>query len=118
VGGLLLAALACSAQASNLSFLNDTPVSYMRQPDIDSIKLAVRHALDTKADGESVQWNNADTGNRIRLDATITLGDTTNRGASTCRSVTVVLRGKGQSMNLHPLFCRADDARWRFQQRR
>ncbi|MGF6600804.1 surface antigen [Paraburkholderia sp. GAS448] len=118
IGGLLFAAIVCSAHASNLSFLNDTPLSYMKQRDIDSIKLAVANALDTKADGETARWNNSDTGNSVKVDAILTPGNTIKRDGNTCRSVAVALTAKGQSMDLHPLFCRAGNASWKLQQRK
>ena len=47
-GSLLLGA-AIGAQAANLGFLNDTPISYMKQRDIDSVKKAVFAALERQA---------------------------------------------------------------------
>ncbi|WP_153099754.1 hypothetical protein [Paraburkholderia hayleyella] len=114
--GLLLAGV-CSAQAANLGFLNDTPISYMKQRDVDSIKVAVFHALDKKQDGEADKWNNDDTRNSVRIDATITPQDTTTDGDRTCRVATVVLEAKGQLMRLNPQFCRQDHGKWQLQKK-
>jgi surface antigen len=105
VSGVLLAA-AVSAYAANLSFLNDTPISYMKQRDIDSVKAAVEKALNQKQDGESAVWVNDGTGNSVHIDATITPQGTAKDGERTCRDTTVVLNAKGQSMTLKPQFCR------------
>lgn len=116
VGGLLLGG-AIGAQAANLGFLNDTPISYMKQRDIDSIKSAVRTALNDKQDGESVSWINEGTGNSVKIDATITLASTAKDGERTCRDVGVVLNAKGQSMNLRPQFCRQGSGTWQLQKK-
>jgi surface antigen len=105
VSGVLLAA-AVSAYAANLSFLNDTPISYMKQRDIDSVKAAVEKALNQKQDGESAVWVNDGTGNSVHIDATITPQGTAKDGERTCRDTTIVLNAKGQSMTLKPQFCR------------
>jgi surface antigen len=116
IGGLLLAG-SLAAQAANLGFLNDTPISYMKQRDIDSLKAAAFDALDKKQDGESATWTNTGTGNGVKLDAQLTLEDTAKDGANTCRTVAVVLNGKGQSMNLRPRFCRQGSGRWILQKK-
>ncbi|MDE1183755.1 RT0821/Lpp0805 family surface protein [Paraburkholderia sp.] len=116
VGGALLAGMA-GAQAANLGFLNDTPISYMKQRDVDSIKKAVFAALDSKQDGESVSWDNADTRNSVKIDATVTLAGTAKDDARTCRDTTVVLNAKGQSMTLHPKFCKQGSGAWALQKK-
>lgn len=68
VGGLLPGG-AISAQAANLGFLNDTPLSWMKQRDVDSINAAVITALNTRQDGESADWVNEGTGNSVKIDA-------------------------------------------------
>jgi surface antigen len=113
---LLLGVTIC-AQAANLGFLNDTPITYMKQRDNDSLKRAVFSALDDKKDGESVTWVNEGTGNSVKIDANITLGSTTSEGARTCRDMAVVLNAKGQSMNLRPSFCRQGSGAWQMQKK-
>ncbi|SDG60349.1 hypothetical protein [Paraburkholderia phenazinium] len=116
VGGLLLAA-SVGAYAANLGFLSDTPISYMKQRDIDSIKAAVLGALDARQDGESANWVNEGTGNSIRIDATITPQSTSKDGDRTCRDVGVVLNAKGQSVSLRPQFCREASGLWHLQKK-
>lgn len=116
VGGLLLAA-SVGAYAANLGFLGDTPISYMKQRDIDSVKTAVLSALDAKQDGESASWVNEGTGNSVRIEASITPQGTAKDGDRTCRDVAVVLNAKGQSMSLRPQFCRDASGPWQLQKK-
>lgn len=115
--GLLLVG-AIGAQAANLGFLNDTPISYMKQRDIDSVKKAVLSALNDKQDGETANWVNEGTGNSVKIDAAITLANTARNGDRTCRDVGFVLNAKGQSMNLHPQFCKQGSGTWQLQKKR
>jgi surface antigen len=113
---LLLGATVC-AQAANLDFLHDTPLAYMKQRDIDSIKHAVFSALNDRKDGESVTWVNDGTGNSVKIDANITPSGTTSNGARTCRDMAVVLNAKGQSVNLRPTFCKQGGGAWQMQKK-
>jgi hypothetical protein len=116
--GAVLVAGSLAAQAANLGFLNDTPISYMKQRDIDSLKAAAFKALDNQQDNESVTWNNEGTGNGVKIDAQLTPVDTAKDGANTCRTVRVVLNAKGQSVNLGPRFCRqGSSGRWIMQKK-
>ncbi|MFT4064185.1 hypothetical protein [Paraburkholderia sp.] len=113
----LLLGAALGAQAANLGFLNDTPITYMKQRDVDSIKHTIFSALNDKKDGESLTWVNDGTGNSVKIDATITMGNTANEGARTCRDVAVVLNAKGQSVHLKPTFCKAGGSVWQLQKK-
>ncbi|MBN3751366.1 hypothetical protein G3N95_00320 [Paraburkholderia sp. Tr-20389] len=106
-----------AAHATNLNFLNDTPMSYIKKPDMDSIKVALTDVLNTKKDGETTQWTNEGTGNSVKIDAAMTPESTSQEGNKTCRNVTVVLSAKGQSMNLHPKFCGTGKTDWALQKR-
>jgi surface antigen len=115
--GSLLLGGAIGAQAANLGFLNDTPISYMKQRDIDSVKKAVFSALNDKQDGETTNWGNEGTGNSVKIDAAITMASTAKDGDRTCRDVGVVLSAKGQSMNLRPQFCKQGSGTWQLQKK-
>ena len=104
-------------QAHNLSFLDDTPVSYMKPRDMASIKHALAEVLNTKGDGQTSQWTNAGTGNSVKIVASMRPERTTHETGKTCRQIAVVLSAKGQSLNLHPLFCRVGQADWALQKR-
>jgi surface antigen len=113
----LLLGSAIGAQAANLGFLNDTPISYMKQRDTDSIKKAVVAALNAQKDGESSRWINEGTGNSVKIDATITVASTATDGGRTCRDLGVVLNAKGQSMHLSPQFCKEGGGAWQLQKK-
>jgi surface antigen len=104
-----------SAHAANLNFLHDTPMSYMTQQDYASITNAVRDAVANKPDGESATWTNEGTRNAVKIDATITPTNTEKNGDTTCRNTDVVINAKGQTMTLHPRFCRIGTADWKYQ---
>jgi surface antigen len=108
---------AIGAHAANLGFLNDTPLSYMKQRDIDSVKKAVFSALNDKQDGETTNWVNEGTGNSVKIDAAITVASTAKDGERTCRDVGVVLNAKGQSMSLRPQFCKQGSGAWQLQKK-
>jgi surface antigen len=114
--GLLLGA-SIGAQAANLGFLNDTPISYMKDRDVASIKQAVFAALENKQDGETANWVNEGTRNSVKIDAAITPTNTSKDGERTCRDVGVVLNAKGQSMNLRPQFCKQGSGNWQLQKK-
>jgi surface antigen len=116
-GGLLLAG-AVAAHASNYGFLSDTPLSYMHQRDIDSLQKAANTALDTKRDGETAVWTNESTGSTVKVDATLTLSQTTKDGDRTCRRMTATLNAKGQSMTLRPQYCKTGDGAWQYQKQK
>ncbi|TKC80368.1 hypothetical protein FAZ69_29065 [Trinickia terrae] len=114
----LLLSGAAAAHASNYSFLNDTPMSYMHQRDIDSLLKAADHALDAKRDGETATWTNEGTGNSVKIDAMLTISQTTTDGGRTCRSMTAVLSAKRQSMTLRPQYCKTGNGQWQFQKQK
>src|ERR1700692_3455745 len=56
-----------AAEAANLGFLNNTPITYMKQRDLQALNNAAHSALDTKQDGESLDWNNEGAGNPVAI---------------------------------------------------
>ncbi|CAG9264592.1 hypothetical protein [Paraburkholderia caribensis] len=117
MSAVLLLTTMAAAEASNLNFLNDTPMSYIKKNDMDSIKVALTNVLNTKRDGEATQWTNQGTGNSVKIHATMTPESTRHEGNKTCRRITVVLSAKGQSMNLHPGFCGTGKTDWTMEKR-
>ncbi|CAB3801074.1 hypothetical protein LMG28614_05316 [Paraburkholderia ultramafica] len=106
------------AGTSNLGFLNNTPLAYMKQPDMDSLNRAIDSALESKADGETAAWNNHGLGNGVAIDADLTPTQTTTQDQRTCRHLAVTLRAKGQSLDLHPQYCRAGKGKWQLLKRK
>ncbi|MBW8838032.1 MAG: hypothetical protein JF605_24140, partial [Burkholderia sp.] len=73
--------------------------------------------LDQKQDGETTTWVNEGTRNSVKIDATIQVVKTSKEGARTCRDLGIVLNAKGQSMNLHPQFCKQGSGTWQLQKK-
>lgn len=105
------------AGTSNLGFLNNTPLAYVKQPDMDSLNSAINSTLDSKPDGETAAWNNQGLGNAVAIDASLTPSQTSTQGERTCRHVAVTLRAKGQSLDLHPQYCRTGKGKWQLLKR-
>lgn len=114
-GVLAALSLSCActcAYASNLNFLKDTPISYMKPADRKALNRAAQRALDTKKDGESLRWNNDGTGNPVHIEGTVTPRDTVKSGGETCRKVTLVAVAKGQTQSLTPTACKQGGGEW------
>jgi surface antigen len=101
-----------AAQAANLGFLKNTPITYMKQPDLQALNKEAHTALDTKQDGESLDWNNQGAGNPVAIDGTITPSDTDKKGDRTCRKLTMVAHAKGQTQTWVPTVCKTDGGVW------
>jgi surface antigen len=104
-----------AAFALNLGFLRNTPISYMRQLDLQAMNDAARVALDTKQDGESLSWNNNGTRNPVQINGTVTPHDTVKRSDQICRKVTLVATAKGQTQSWTPTACRKGKGQWELQ---
>ena len=105
---------AAGSYATNLGFLMDTPISYMKQRDLQQLNRAARTALDTKQDGEALDWNNDGTGNPIHVEGTITPLNTQKDGDQSCRTLAIVAKAKGQTQTWAPTACKdsTPDSKW------
>jgi len=101
-----------AAEAANLGFLNHTPITYMKQRDLQALNNAAHSALDTKQDGESLDWNNEGAGNPVAIKGTVTPLDTNKNGERTCRKLTMVVQAKGQTQTWAPAVCKPDGGKW------
>ena len=101
-----------AAHAANLGFLNNTPITYMKQRDLQALNNAAHSALDTKQDGESLDWNNEGARNSVAINGTITPSDTKKDGDRTCRKLTMVAHAKGQTQTWAPTVCKTDGGKW------
>jgi surface antigen len=117
LAALVLLAAGPVAHAANLGFLNDTPASWMKQADYDSLAHAVRDAIANTPDGQTANWNNDGLRNAVKIDATITPNKAETDGDKTCRAAAVVVNAKGQSMTLQPQFCRVGNGAWVYQKK-
>jgi surface antigen len=112
VGAALLVGATLS-HATNLNFLKDTPISYMKDADRKALNNAAQVALETKKDGESLEWSNAGTGNSVSITGTVTPHATTKEGDKTCRTATLVAIAKGQTQSWTPTVCKQGSGPWK-----
>ncbi|CAN7538362.1 hypothetical protein LJR034_003672 [Caballeronia sp. LjRoot34] len=105
---------AAGSYAANLGFLMDSPISYMKQRDLQQLNRAARTALDSKQDGEALDWNNNGTGNPVHVEGTITPLNTRKDGDRSCRTVAIVAKAKGQTQSWAPTACKdaGPDSKW------
>lgn len=111
--GVSLSYAVCS-HAANLGFLMDTPISYMKDRDLQQLNGAARTALNSKQDGESLDWNNEGTGNPVHITGTITPTNTKKDGERSCRTLAIVAKAKGQTQTWSPTACKqgGQDSKW------
>ncbi|MDN7178305.1 hypothetical protein M0D69_09780 [Caballeronia sp. SEWSISQ10-4 2] len=73
----------------------NTPISYMKERDLQQLNGAARTALESKQDSEALDWNNDGTGNPVHVAGTITPPDTKKDGDWSCRTLAIVAKAKG-----------------------
>jgi surface antigen len=113
IAAAALVAVSAPAGAANLGFLNNTPITYMKQRDMQALNDAAQVALNTKQDGESLDWNNKGTGNTVPINGTVTPQSTFDSGGLKCRKVTLVAEAKGQTQTWTPVACKQADGKWK-----
>jgi surface antigen len=109
----VLIAVSAGAFAANLGFLNNTPITYMKQRDLQALNNAAQTALNTKQDGEALEWNNKGTGNTVPVSGTITPHDSFDADGMKCRKITLVANAKGQTQTWTPSACKHSDGKWK-----
>ena len=110
-----LLALSTGATAANLGFLNNTPITYMKQRDLQALNNAAQTALNTKQDGESLDWDNKGTGNTVPINGTVTPHETFESDGLKCRKVTLIAQAKGQTQTWTPTACKTGSGKWQLQ---
>lgn len=112
IAGCVLLASGGAAYAANLGFLSNSPAAYMKQRDLQALNKAADVALDTKQDGESLDWSNEGAGNSVAINGTITPTSTEKTGDRTCRKLSIVALAKGQSLTWSPTACKEGAGKW------
>ena len=113
IAAAALVVVSAQAEAANLGFLNNTPITYMKQRDMQALNDAAQVALNTKKDGESLDWNNKGTGNTVPISGTVTPDNTFESDGLKCRKVTLVANAKGQTQTWTPVACKQADGKWK-----
>ena len=99
-----------SLAAQNLTFLEKSPISYLTASDEELVRAAWAEALNDRADGETVEWQNDETGHF----GSIRVLDTHEDFGTTCRTVRSRTRAGGLDGGGRWRACKADDGSWRF----
>ncbi|SAK81484.1 hypothetical protein AWB77_04082 [Caballeronia fortuita] len=113
IAAAALVAVSATASSANLGFLNNTPITYMKQRDLQALNNAAQIALNTKKDGESLEWDNKGTGNTVPINGTVTPQETFESDGLKCRKVTLVAIAKGQTQTWMPTACKQSDGKWK-----
>ncbi|SAK55364.1 hypothetical protein AWB75_02001 [Caballeronia catudaia] len=113
IAAAALAAVSAQAGAANLGFLNNTPITYMKQRDLQALNDAAQIALNTKQDGESLDWNNKGTGNTVPINGTVTPQNSFESDGLKCRKITLIAEAKGQTQTWTPIACKQSDGKWK-----
>jgi len=100
--------LAQPTLASNMRWLEYSPVRFFTDQDWKLARAATRTALNDTSDGETVTWKNPDNGNH----GSVTPVSTQSREGTTCRQLLIKnharnLDGQGQFD-----FCQKPDGKW------
>jgi surface antigen len=113
--GLIIAALlTTSAAAQNIGFLSKGPIAYLNDDEKAKLSETLNRALETGTDGETVTWENPETGNNGRIE----ILDTHEDYGTTCRTIRTHTTASGREGGGIYRLCRADDDSWRFAPRR
>jgi len=114
----IVTALTCMsvAQAQNLGFMHDSPITFMKQKDMASLTEALNAALENSSDGQTSEWTNTGLGNAVPISGTMTPKDRLEDKGMTCRHVALQLTARNQQQAWQPLFCKTS-AGWKLQKR-
>lgn len=113
IAAAALVTVSGAASAANLGFLNNTPITYMKQRDLQALNDAAQIALNTKQDGESLDWDNKGAGNTVPINGTVTPENSFEENGVKCRKITLVANAKGQTQTWTPVACKASDGKWK-----
>ena len=106
--------LISSATAQNISFLSKGPIAYLSDDEKVMLSEALNQALENSSDGESVTWNNPESGHNGRIE----ILDTHEDYGTTCRTIRSHMTASGREGGVIYRLCLADDNTWRFAPRR
>jgi surface antigen len=103
-------AVVASANAVNMTFLKDTPMTRFNAEDYKILKSAVEKTLNEGADGASVDWRNEKTS----AEGTITPIKSYEASGAKCRDVRIANRYAGLNNEGTYTFCRTADKPWAY----
>ena len=110
LGGLLLSGSVLAS--ANLRWLSDSPARYFTDKDWELAQAAANNALENAKDGDTVEWQNDDSGARGNM----TPLSTAERDGRTCRELKIRSFAKKLEGGGTFEFCKQEDGRWTFAQ--
>ena len=108
--GILLSVIASAGLAQNFNFLGKGPIAYLNEADEALLRAAFDEALDEKADGDTVEWQNPDSGHG----GTIKMLGTHEDYGTTCRILRTHTKAAGREGGGDYRLCKAEDDSWQF----
>ena len=109
VASLFLIVATLIAHGFDLRFLNNSPARHFTKQDWDIAKTTIRDLLENREPGDTVSWNNPDTGNSGEI-STIKVDDS---GETVCKSLQITNRAKGLEGKGNYVFCKQADGKWK-----
>lgn len=100
------------AGAVNLFWLDSAPVRHFSDKDWEMATGAADEALMRREDGETVTWENAESGHSGAVSVMRTL----QRNGRTCRDLAIENHAGGKSGRSEFLFCLQPDGQWKIEQ--
>ncbi|MES9813816.1 MAG: RT0821/Lpp0805 family surface protein [Candidatus Thiodiazotropha sp.] len=98
-----------SAHGFDLHFLKNSPARYFTKQDWEIAKMATRDILEKRELGDSVMWDNPDSGNSGKL----TILKAGKSSGKLCKKLKITNRAKGQEGTSNSIFCKQPDGKWK-----
>ncbi|MEW8524751.1 MAG: RT0821/Lpp0805 family surface protein [Candidatus Thiodiazotropha endolucinida] len=98
-----------SSHGFDLHFLKNSPARYFTKQDWDIAKTATRDILENSELGDSVMWDNPDSGNSGKL----TILKAGKSSGKLCKKLEITNRAKGQEGTSNSIFCKQPDGKWK-----
>jgi surface antigen len=105
----LLSILAFPSFSFDLHFLKHSPARHFTKQDWDIAKAATRDILENHESGESVIWDNPDSGNSGSLKIT----KVGKNSGKLCKKLQITNRVKGQEHTSSHVFCKQPEGKWK-----
>ena len=98
------------SHAQNTSFLRSAPVAYLTDEDVEILLSTLQAAMNEQPDGETVTWENSQTGHS----GVMNISNTHPDYDTTCRQVEMANEAAGRTGRGTFRMCKADDGKWKF----
>ena len=107
--GVFLSIAMFSSYGFDLHFLKHSPARHFTKQDWEIAKAATRDILENHEQGESVIWDNPDSGSSGNLKI-IKVGKSSGK---LCKRLQITNRVKGQEHTSSYVFCKNPDGKWK-----